>query len=114
MTDSGAPPTVATNPGNATVNVTLLPPLTTTISTTFTATATGSPAVRVQWQVSVDGGVAWTNVARATTTTLRVVVAKKTGGLLDGNRYRALFTNTAGQAVSEVATLTVISPPVIA
>ncbi len=39
-------------------------------SVSFTASASGTPAPTVQWQVSTDGGTTWNNVAGATSATL--------------------------------------------
>lgn len=70
---------------------------------TFTATAAGTPAPTVRWQVSTDGGTTWTTVAGATTTTLSVPALRS----LDGRRYRAVFTNLAGSVTTRGALLTV-------
>jgi hypothetical protein len=61
----------------------------------FSAAATGSPA-KVQWQVSTDGGHTYTNLKGATSTKLNVVVQPS----LNGDLYRAVFTNPVGQAVT--------------
>jgi beta-glucanase (GH16 family) len=74
-------------------------------SLTFTAAASGSPIPSVQWQVSVNGGSTWIAVSGATTTTLT------TGTLTafeDGWEVRAVFTNSAGAATTNAATITVI------
>jgi len=70
---------------------------------TFTAAATGSPAPTVQWQVSTDGGVTFNNLGGATSTTLSFTTAVSQ----NGNKYRAVFTNTAGSVNSTAASLTV-------
>lgn len=64
----------------------------------------------VQWKVSTDHGVTFTNIAGATGFTLSVTPA-----LTDnGNLYRATFTNVSGILVPTApATLTVIAPPVV-
>jgi hypothetical protein len=72
----------------------------------FTAAATGSPVLTVQWQISTDGGLTWTNItgnSSAQTTTLIW------GTLLGetGYKFRAVFTNSAGTATTKAATLTV-------
>jgi hypothetical protein len=72
---------------------------------TFTAAATGLPAPTVQWQVSTDGGKTYTNLAGATSTTLSFVAYEG----MWGYRYRAVFTNSAGIAVTTAALLTVNS-----
>jgi len=74
---------------------------------TFTAAATGSPTPTVQWQVSTDGGVTFSNVSGATSTTLSFTTSLSQ----NGNRYRAVFTNTAGTATTTAATLTVNATP---
>ncbi len=93
-------PDVTTHPSNLTVNEGQ--------TATFTAAATGNPAPTVQWQSSPDGST-WTDIAGATTSTLSF-----TAQLADnGQQYRAVFTNTAGSAASNAATLMVQSAPVI-
>jgi hypothetical protein len=72
-------------------------------SVSFTAAASGNPAPTVQWQVSTDGGTTFNNVAGATSTALTFT----TSGSQNGNKYRAVFTNTLGTATSTAATLTV-------
>ncbi len=75
----------------------------------FTASASALPAAKVQWQVLTPGASTWKNVAGAVSTTLRVV-----GSLANnGNQYRAVFTNSLGSAVSNIATLTVYKAPTI-
>ena len=71
----------------------------------FTATAAGSPAPSVQWQVSSDGGVLWAALGGATFTTLRFQAVMADSG----NLYRAVFTNAAGTVSSGAALLTVTS-----
>jgi len=88
-------PTITTNPANVTV--------TAGATATFTAAASGSPTPTVQWQVSASGG-AFSNVAGATSTTLSIT---GTTVAMNGNEYRAVFTNTAGSATTTIATLTV-------
>ena len=90
-----AVPTVTQNPTNVTT--------TAGDPATFTATTTGSPTITVQWQVSIDGGQTWANVAGGTSTTLVFYTANGETGY----KFRAVFTNSAGVAYSSVATLTV-------
>jgi hypothetical protein len=66
---------------------------------TFTAAATGTP--KIQWQVSADGGVTFTNIAGAASATLAFTAQ----GGQDGNEYRAVFTNAGGQVISSPAQL---------
>ena len=89
-------PTITTNPANVTV--------TAGATATFTAAASGTPIPTVQWQVSTNGGAAFTNVAGATSTTLSIT---GTTNAMSGNKYQAVFTNSAGAATTSAATLTV-------
>ena len=60
----------------------------------------------MQWQVSADGGTTWANVtsnASATTTTLTFYASLGQNGY----RYRAVFTNSVGTAITTAAKLTV-------
>jgi hypothetical protein len=68
----------------------------------FTAAAAGAPVPTVAWQLSrADGAWQGTGVKTAQLTVSHVTVA------LNGNRYRAVFTNSAGRADSQTALLTV-------
>ncbi len=71
---------------------------------TFTAAASGTPTPTVQWQVSTDGGASYANIAGATSTTLTLTGVTTAQ---NNNRYRAVFTNSAGGATTNAATLTV-------
>jgi hypothetical protein len=68
----------------------------------FTAAASGSPAATVQWQVSVDGGQTYSNIAGATGLRLTFIARAQQ----NGNFYRAVFTNPVGQVTTGVALLT--------
>jgi uncharacterized repeat protein (TIGR01451 family) len=93
-------PVVNANPSNKTVCA--------GSSVSFTAGANGTPAPVVQWQVSADGGATFTNLAGATSSTYTF-----TASLGDNlKRYRALFTNACGSALSGAASLTVNALPV--
>jgi len=94
-------PAITQQPGNQTVNA--------GSSATFTAAASGTPAPTVQWQVSTNGG-AFANVAGATSTTLTLT---GTTASQNGNKYQAVFTNSAGSATTTAATLTVNVAPAI-
>jgi alpha-tubulin suppressor-like RCC1 family protein len=74
----------------------------------FEATASGSPAPTVKWETSANGGTTWTAVAGGTSDQLTIVSAKTS---ISGHQYRATFTNVAGKATSEAATLTVQKAP---
>ena len=97
------PPTVTQNPSGARVSVCSAAPV------TLTATASGSPTPTVQWQVTTDDGLTWSNDTTdtgATTTTLSVTPTFSTETL-----YRAVFTNPGGTATSGDAAVTSFGPP---
>ncbi|MCE7986497.1 MAG: CSLREA domain-containing protein [Caldilinea sp. CFX5] len=76
---------------------------------TFSAAANGTPAPTVQWQVSSDNSATWNDLSGETNATLSVV----TSAADNGKQYRALFTNSAGSATTDAATLTVNRAPAI-
>jgi hypothetical protein len=94
-------PTITQQPANQTA--------TAGQTATFTAAANGTPAPTVQWQVSTNAG-AFANVAGATSATLTLA---GTTASQNGNKYQAVFTNSAGSATTTPATLTVDFPPTI-
>lgn len=67
---------------------------------TLRAAASGTPEPTVQWQRRAPGKQ-WKNIKGETSTTLKV---KNTKGR-SGSAYRAVFTNTAGQATTRAATV---------
>ncbi|MEU7601090.1 hypothetical protein [Streptomyces sp. NPDC041003] len=69
----------------------------------LTAQAEGTPRPTVAWQVSTDAGRTWRAVPGATSPTHTFTAAAAD----HGSRYRAEFTNDAGTARTEAATLTV-------
>lgn len=73
----------------------------------FTTSASGD-GVRTQWQVSADGGATWSDIVRATGTTLRV---EATTAEMNGWRYRAVHTNAAGSVSTDHAVLAVRTAP---
>jgi hypothetical protein len=85
--------------------VVTLPPADQTVAVgktvTFTAAVSASPAATVQWQVSVDGGQTYSNIAGATG--LRLTF--KAQAQQNGNLYRAVFTNPIGKATTAAALL---------
>jgi hypothetical protein len=102
--NTGAGPTINTQPSNATICATL--------NTSFTVAATG--ATGYQWQVNTgsgfgnitNGGV-YTN---ATTATLNITGATVS---MNGYTYRCIVTGQCNTTTSGVATLTVKSPATI-
>ena len=75
----------------------------------FTATASGMPVPTVQWQVSTNGGVSFSDIGGETNTTYSFNASQAD----NNNQYRAVFTNTCGIATTDAATLTVNQTPVI-
>jgi uncharacterized repeat protein (TIGR01451 family) len=105
-----------TNPALLTVNtaaaITLNPlnqTVTSGLTATFTAGASGQPTPTVQWQISTNGGTTFSNITGATSTTLSFT----TSAGQSGNQYRAVFTDTCGGATTTAATLTVSSGPTV-
>ncbi|NCU11270.1 MAG: autotransporter domain-containing protein, partial [Sphingomonadaceae bacterium] len=94
-------PSVTANPANAVVIA--------GNTASFTASASGTPAPTVQWQVSTDSGASFSNISGAISTTLSFTAVAG-----DNNKqFRAVFANSAGTATTTAATLSVQTPPVI-
>lgn len=74
-------------------------------SATFSVDVSGSPTPTLQWQVSLDGGATWQNSPGATGGTFTI---PSTTLAQNGQRYRAVATNSSGTSVnSSAAVLTV-------
>lgn len=108
--------TITTDP--ASLSVTYAPTVTTEPianeicdgqTATFIVAATASPAATVLWQVSTDGGSAWSEIAGETSTTLSFTASASQ----DGGLYRAIFSNSCGADTTATAALTVGSAPTI-
>ncbi|HTU19358.1 MAG TPA: immunoglobulin domain-containing protein, partial [Gemmataceae bacterium] len=95
-------PIVTTNPSNQ--------PILVGGSATFTAAADGNPMPTVQWQVSTDGGITFSNISGATNTTLTLTNVQT---FQNGYQYRAVFSNGIGTAASSAAMLSVLVPPTV-
>jgi hypothetical protein len=80
---------------------------------TFTASARGTPTPEVQWQVSSSGGASWSEDTSDNGANTDTLVVSPTNVSEDGLEYRAVFTNSAGEAASEPAHLEVQTAPVI-
>ena len=89
-------PIISSQPASATV--------TAPATATFSVVAAGNPAPGYQWQVSVDGGSTFSNVAGATGTSY---TTSATVPADNGKRYRVQVSNSQGSVVSNAATLTV-------
>jgi hypothetical protein len=101
--------TVTTNPSPSAPFVSSQPTSQTVTAgqtATFAATAGGTPASSVQWQVSTDGGQNWSNISGATS---NVLTLSNVTTSMNGYKYQAVFTNTNGTATTSAATLTVTS-----
>jgi hypothetical protein len=96
---SGTSPTVTTQPLSQT--------LCAGVNASFTSAATGSPAPTVQWQVSTNGGSAWTDISGATSSALSFAATVAD----NGKQYRAVWTNSSSSVNSNPATLTVNAIP---
>jgi hypothetical protein len=73
----------------------------------FSATASGAPVPSTQWQVSTHASSGWADVAGGGSARLAVPVSSA----VDGFRFRAVFANAEGTAVSLPATLDVALAP---
>jgi hypothetical protein len=70
----------------------------------FTVVATGTPMPTLQWQRSTDNGATWVDIAAATASTYNTGPATLSQS---GERYRAVASNSAGNATSNAVQLTV-------
>jgi alpha-tubulin suppressor-like RCC1 family protein len=95
------PPSVTTHPVSQTVNA--------GASASFTAAFSGAPAPALQWEVSTNGGPAWTPVASATNATLTL---NNINASMHLGQYRCVAENLHGTAVTDTAMLSVIYAPV--
>ncbi|MFI4985666.1 MAG: IPT/TIG domain-containing protein [Solirubrobacterales bacterium] len=91
-----APPVVTQQPAGTTIEV--------GEGAVFEAAASGYPTPTVQWEISTNNGSSWSAVPGATANQLAVEKAQASES---GHEYRATFTNAAGKATSNEATLTV-------
>jgi alpha-tubulin suppressor-like RCC1 family protein len=73
----------------------------------FTATASGDPDPTVVWQVAEDGPTSWKNIQGNRTSTSDELSGPVFGTFENGWEFRAVFTNGAGTATSNPATLSV-------
>ena len=87
------PPTITTDPADEARSVGQ--------TASFTADASGSPTPSVQWQVSGQGLTPFADIAGATSKTLSFAVTNAD----IGSRYRAVFTDGCGTAISDAAVL---------
>jgi alpha-tubulin suppressor-like RCC1 family protein len=97
---ANSPPKITKQPANLTVEEGQ--------PASFTATASGTPAPTVQWELSTNAGTSWSPIEGATGTTLTIASAITAE---NGYQFRAVFTNVAGTVTSKAATLTVHRAP---
>jgi hypothetical protein len=71
---------------------------------TWTVGASGTPTPTLDWQVSVDGGVAWINLGSLTGDT---ITSAPLTAFENGWEIRAVFTNGGGSATTTAATIMV-------
>lgn len=71
----------------------------------LTSAASGISPITVQWQVSTNGGINYTDMPGANTDTFYFTASAAD----NGNWYRAMFTNAAGSAPTSAAMLTVLT-----
>ncbi len=77
----------------------------------FAAAASGSPTPTVRWEISTNSGATFTAISGATAATYSFTAT----AARNGDRYEAVFTNSAGTARTKAATLKVtIAPEVTA
>jgi len=114
-TSESDPATLTVNgtSGNSTPNFSLSPaPQTVTAGEDagFSASATGTPTPSFQWQLSTNSGGTWSNLTNSVTfagvTTLDLVIMDA-NVTLNGDQFRVFAFNSAGNATSGPATLTV-------
>ncbi len=103
-------PVFTTQPGNATFTLGTFSP------TTFTAAANGDPAPRFRWQVLPAGESTWQDLDARTsdlagTHTATLTIGSALAANSQGNKYRCVATNLAGNVISNEATLMVLVPP---
>ena len=93
-------PTVTTQPQDLTVTY--------GEDAVFTAAASGTATIYVQWEISTDDGDSWTEMSGEEDTTLTTNLPPVA---YSGYQYRAVFTNSVGSDTSEAAVLTVDPKP---
>jgi hypothetical protein len=95
VTAAATAPAITTQPANRTVTAGL--------TATFTSAASGTPTPTVQWQLSTNNGRRWSDIGATSIS----YTTGPTTTTMNGYQYRAVFTNSAGTASSNAATLTV-------
>ena len=96
------PPSITSHPSNASV------PVGQTAS--FSVSATGTSPLSYQWQLRSSSSGSWSNVSGANNASYTTPATQSSH---NGRQYRCRVTNSLGNAFSNVATLTVGTPPSI-
>jgi hypothetical protein len=65
---------------------------------------TASAATGFQWQLSIDGGINWTNISGATANSISFMAVSVS---MNSNRYRCIASTFCGSTVSGAALLKV-------
>jgi len=75
----------------------------------FSVAVTGTPSPALQWQVSTNGGLTWTDIEGQTSNTLRIMSA-----ILSQNnsKYRIVATTETSEVASAIANLAVVTAPI--
>ena len=92
-------PSITTEPSSTTVNAGDV--------VTLTAASDASPTASVQWQVSTDDCVTWSDLQGATSVTYSFTASAAD----NGKCYQAIFTNSEGEAITTAALITVNTAP---
>lgn len=100
--ETAKPPKITKQPVNVTVEDGQ--------TATFTAAASGVPTPTVQWELSTNAGAAWSPIEGATSSTLAIERASVSE---TGDQFRAVYRNSAGEAVTKAVTLTVRKAPAV-
>jgi hypothetical protein len=100
------PPTITQQPANRTIDAGQ--------NTTFAITATGAGAISCRWLISTNG-VSWSlllqdDIYLSGTSSATLTVTKATQ-MFNGFKFRCEATNAGGSVLSDIATLTVNTPP---
>ena len=96
---STGPPTIKTHPGSQTITVDM--------RVTLNCEGTGRGSLTYQWQTRNINGRQWSDISNSSNR--RLVVSN----LLESQQYRCVVSNEAGRIRSNVATVSVLSKPLI-
>jgi hypothetical protein len=94
---ASAAPTVFRQPSNETIRAGQ--------AAAFVVGVNGTPTPTLQWQVSTDSGVSWSNINGATGDVLQLPAGVPLA--YNGRQFRAVASNASGNATSQAAVLTV-------